>query len=136
VAEPITRPRTESVAAYLAAIDDPVRRKDCRTVAAMMRKASGAKAERWGRVIVGFGRTVQTYANGKQMEWPRIAFAPGTRELTLYLSAAIPGRAALLGRLGPHRAAKSCLYLRKLEGLDLEVLRLLIEGSLAATQGP
>ena len=128
MAEPITRPRTESVAAYLASIEDPGRRKDCRAVAALMRKASGAKAERWGRVIVGFGRTTLTYASGKQMEWPRIAFAPGTRELTLYLSD-FPGRGALQKKLGPHRSGKSCLYLKRLADVDAAVLRQLIEMS-------
>jgi hypothetical protein len=130
MAEAKTRPRTESVAAYLAAIEDPERRRDCRAVAALMRKASGARAERWGRVIVGFGRTTQTYANGKQAEWPAIAFAPGTRELTLYLHCRAPASVALLGQLGPHRRGGSCLYLKRLADVDLGVLRRLIEMSL------
>jgi hypothetical protein len=130
MAEAKTRPRSESVTAYLAAIKDPIRRKDCRAVSAMMRKASGARAERWGRVIVGFGRVLQTYANGKTAEWPAIAFAPGTRELTLYLASEFPNRHRLLARLGPHRAAKSCLYLRSLEAVNSAVLRKLIEESL------
>jgi hypothetical protein len=131
MADAKTQPRTESVATYLAAIKDSVRRKDCRTVSAMMRKASGARAERWGRVIVGFGRVLQTYANGKTAEWPAIAFAPGTRELTLYLVPDFPERKALLAKLGPHRSAKSCLYLRDLATVDAVILRRLIEGSLA-----
>jgi Domain of unknown function (DU1801) len=129
-----TRPHSESVTAYLAAIKDPIRRKDCRAVSAMMRKASGARAERWGRVIVGFGRVLQTYANGKTAEWPAIAFAPGTRELTLYLHADFPQRTQLLAKLGPHRAAKSCLYLRTLESIDREVLGALIAGSLSVAK--
>ena len=130
MAEPKTRPRSDSVAAYLAGIEDAQRRRDCRAVAALMRKAAGAPAERWGRVIVGFGRRVQTYANGRQAEWPRVAFAPGTRELTLYL-AEFPGRKALLSRLGPHRSSKACLYVRRLADVDRDILRRLIAGALA-----
>jgi hypothetical protein len=125
-----TRPRAASVAAYLAAIEDPERRKDCRAVAALMRAASGARAERWGRVIVGFGRVTQTYANGKLADWPAIAFAPGTRELTLYLHCGAPASLALLKKLGPHRRSKACLYLRRLADVDASVLRRLIECSL------
>jgi hypothetical protein len=130
VAEAKTRPRAESVAAYLAAIEDPERRRDCRAVAALMRSASGAKAQRWGRVIVGFGRVTQTYANGKRAEWPAIGFAPGTGELTLYLRCSAPASLALLKKLGPHRRSKACLYVRRLAGLDRDVLRRLIEMSL------
>ena len=130
MAQALTRPRTESVAAYLAAIEDPERRRDCRAVAALLRKASGARAERWGRAIVGFGRVTQTYANGKQAEWPRIAFAPGTRELTLYLHCDAPASLALLKQLGPHRRSKACLYLRRLADVDVDVLRRLIKASL------
>ena len=130
MAEAKTRPRNESVAAYLAAIEDPERRRDCRAVAALMRKASGAKAERWGRVIVGFGRVTQAYANGKTAEWPAIAFAPGTRELTLYLHCSAPAGLALLKQLGPHRRSKACLYLKRLADVDVDVLRRLIEASL------
>ena len=130
MAEAKTRPRTESVAAYLAAIEDPERRRDCRAVAALMRKASGAKAERWGRVIVGFGRVTQAYASGRTAEWPAIAFAPGTRELTLYLHCSKPASLALLKELGPHRRSKACLYLKRLADVDVDVLRRLIVASL------
>ena len=130
MAEAKTRPRTESVAAYLAAIEDPERRKDCRAVAALMRKASGATPERWGRAIVGFGRVTQAYANGKTAEWPAIAFAPGTRELTLYLHCSAPASLALLKKLGPHRRSKACLYLKRLADVDVDVLRRLIVASL------
>ena len=130
MAEAKTRPRTESVTAYLAAIEDPERRRDCRAVAALMRKASGAKAERWGRVIVGFGRVTQAYASGRTAQWPAIAFAPGTRELTLYLHCSAPASLALLKKLGPHRRSKACLYLKRLADVDVDVLRRLIEASL------
>lgn len=35
----------------------------------------------------------------------------------------------LMGKLGKHKTGKSCLYINKLEDIDLEVLRELVEES-------
>lgn len=131
MAELKTRENDASVDAFIDALDDPRRQADCRALVEMMQAASGAPPRMWGKSIVGFGHYAYTYASGRSGEWMRIGFSPRKRDLTLYIMPGFEAFDALLGQLGKHRTGKSCLYVKRLEGLDLDVLRRLIEGSLA-----
>ena len=129
MAEPKTRETKASVAAFLGKIADAERRKDCRTVAAMMRRATGHAPKMWGTAIVGFGRRPLKYASGRELDWPLVAFAPRKGDLTLYLGS--PGtKADLLKRLGKHKTSKACLSIKRLADVDTKVLEAVIERAL------
>jgi len=127
-----TQPGPASVSAFLEAVDEPQRRQDCLALAAMMQAASGADAQMWGASIVGFGRYVYRYANGRDGEWPLVGFSPRKGDLALYLAAEFEERDALLQRLGKHRTGKACVYLKRLSDVDAGVLRELIDASIRA----
>jgi len=84
--EPKTQPTTETLASYLARIDDPVRRADCAAIAELMTKVTKKQAVIWGAGIVGFDSHTLDYANGKTGDWPLLAFAARKNDVTLYLS--------------------------------------------------
>lgn len=127
--EPKTRPTRASVAVFLAALPHPDRRRDARTVAAMMRTATGARATMWGPTIVGFGRQPITAASGKATDWPVAAFAPRATGLVLYFDPAFLARHPLLTRLGKHRVGKSCLYIQRLDDVHVPTLRKLVSSA-------
>jgi hypothetical protein len=104
-------------------------RDDCRTIAAIMQKATKAKAEMWGSSIVGFGRCWWTGAGGRQVEWMVTAFSPRKTNLTIYLWPQFDGKQELLAKLGKHSAGKGCLYIKRLSDVHLPTLKKLIEGS-------
>ncbi|HQY48284.1 MAG TPA: DUF1801 domain-containing protein [Usitatibacteraceae bacterium] len=131
MAEPKTRPTKASVAGFLAAVADEQRRKDCRAVEKMMRKATGARPVMWGTSIVGFGAYTYTDARGKSNDWPIVGFSPRKTDLTLYLMPGFRGREALLAKLGKHRTGVACLYLKRLADVDTAVLEELIAQSVA-----
>ncbi len=122
VAELKTKVRTESASAYLAALPDPRLRKDAKTVAAMMRRLTGKPARRWGPSIIGFGEVRLRYASGRELDWFLVGFALRKPALVLYLGLGDALSAAALKKLGPHKRGAGCLYLKTLEGVDLEVL--------------
>ncbi len=132
MAEAKTQPTQASVAAFLAAIPDAERRKDCRLVAKLMQEATGAKPVLWGTSIVGFGTYRYKYASGREGDWPVTAFSPRKNDLTLYIMPGFEDDAGLLARLGKHKTGKSCLYLKRLSDVDLAVLQVIIEKSVAA----
>lgn len=134
--EPKTRPTTASVAAFLGAIRESERRRDARTVAAIMRAATGSRATMWGPTIIGFGRHPITGSTGRATEWPVAAFAPRSTGLVLYFTADFLSRHPLLARLGKHRVGKSCLYIRRLADVDLTILRRLLSSSVQAVKAP
>jgi len=132
MAEPKTRPAAIKAKDWLAAIPDESRRKDCARLIALMKRATGEPPVLWGSSILGFGRYLMTYASGKTLDWPVVAFAARKPELVLYIMPGFPRYAALLKRLGPHRTGKSCLYVKRLADLDLEVLETLVAESVRA----
>jgi hypothetical protein len=121
MAENKTQPGEASAEDFIAAVADPARREDCRRVAAMMQAATGAPPVMWGASIVGFGRYHYTYASGRSGDWMIVGFSPRKNDLTLYLMPGLEDQAERLARLGRHKTGKSCLYLKKLADVDLEV---------------
>ena len=133
MAETKTKFTGEDVAAFLDAVPDPRRRADGKVVRAMMEEVTGEPPRMWGPSIVGCGRYHYRYDSGHEGDAPLSGFSPRARELVVYLSTCDPHREALLARLGKHKTGKSCLYLKSLADVDLDVLRELIASSMRAT---
>lgn len=129
MAELKTKKTTGSVAQFLDAIPDAARRADCRAIATLMQKATGAKPAMWGPAIVGFGAYHYRYATGREGDWFEIGFSPRKQSLTLYAMTGFERYRALLEKLGTHKSAKGCLYLRSLDDVDRSTLATLLERS-------
>ena len=124
-----TRPTDASVEAFLDAVDDERKRSDARVVAGMMAEVTGSTGVMWGSSIVGFGTYHYRYASGREGTFFETGFSPRKRALTLYVMAGFSEYEDLLGRLGRHTTGKSCLYVRRLADVDLDVLRDLLARS-------
>ncbi len=125
MAELKTKPTDASVDAYLSAIPDEQRQEECQVIAEMMQRATKAKPQMWGSMI-GFGSYHYRYPSGREGDWFLTGFAPRKQALTLYIMAGFAQYDALLERLGKYRTGKSCLYIKRLDAVDLEVLEELI----------
>ena len=136
MAELKTRPSGASVEAFLQGVGDEARREDCRALLALMRRVTGAEPEMWGTSIVGFGSYHYAYASGREGDWFVTGFSPRKRDLALYIMAGFTEYDALLARLGPHQTGKSCLYVKRLADLDLEVLEALVAASVKHMREP
>ena len=132
MAEPKTKPNRASVSAFLNAIEDPDRRRDCKTIAKLMRQVTDEKPKMWGASIVGFGSYHYKYASGREGDWFLTGFSPRKRSLTLYIMSGFKKHDRLLAKLGKHGTGKSCLYINTLDDLDMDVLTELIEASVAS----
>jgi hypothetical protein len=108
MAELKTKPTSASVTDFLAAIPDEARRADCLTLLGLMKRATGAEARMWGASIVGFGNYHYKYASGREGDWFVIGFAPRKQDLTVYLMGGFDRHAALMRRLGKHKAGRAC----------------------------
>jgi hypothetical protein len=129
MAETRTRPTDVSVDAFLDAVPDPVRRADGKAVDAMMRRVTGLEPKMWGPTIVGYGSYHYEYDSGHGGEACRLGFSPRKAELVLYVLGSQPGLDADLAQLGKHRTGKSCLYIRKLADVDMEILERIARGA-------
>lgn len=122
-----TRPTGHTPADVEALLDraDDTRRAQAEEVLELMRRTTGADPVVWGTMI-GFGRHRYTTADGKQHEYFAIGLAPRKAALTLYGLTYYGTHAELLERLGPHTTGKGCLYLKRLDAVDRDVLTELI----------
>ena len=131
-----TRPTDASVARFLDDVPDAAKRDDCRTLVAMMEKASGQPPRMWGNSIVGFGSYHYKYDSGREGDWFLTGFAPRKQDLTLYIMPGFERYDDLLERLGRHKTGKSCLYIKRLADVDLDVLEELVTRSVERMQKP
>ncbi len=131
MAELKTKKNDRDVDSFLQNVEDPVRRNDCRRVKDLMQEVTGEPPRMWGDSIVGFGAYHYKYESGREGDWFLTGFSPRKQNLTLYIMSGFDHEAELMGRLGKYKTGKSCLYLKKLDDVDPEVLRQMIRSSVA-----
>ena len=119
------------VDAFLATVENPRRRADAGRVLDLMREVTGEPPKMWGSSIVGFGSYRYRYASGRDGSSLVVGFAPRKQNLVLYIMPGFSSHAALLSRLGKFRTGKSCLYVNRLDDVDLNVLEALVRESVA-----
>jgi hypothetical protein len=129
VAELKTLPTKVSIDTFLERIADEARRGDCRTLVRLMKRATGERPTMWGPSMVGFGSYHYRYASGHEGDCFLAGFAPRKRELTLYIMSGFDRYNALMARLGKFRTGKACLYVKRLDDIDLAVLEELVSAS-------
>jgi len=129
MAELKTKPTKASVNAFLSDIEDDQQRKDAKAIAKMMKAATGVAPKMWGTSIVGFGSYSYKYASGHEGEWPLTGFSPRKQNLSLYIMTGFNGYKPLLKKLGKHKTGKACLYIKRLDDVDRDVLQELITKS-------
>lgn len=133
VAEIKTKPTSQSPTDFINAIKDEQKRKDSFVLLEMMKAATGEEPVLWSNSIIGFGiKRYKSPATGREVDWLRMGFAPRKANLSLYLMLNIKEQADALEKLGKHKTGVGCLYINKLADIDIEVLKGMIEASLAA----
>ena len=124
-----TTPNDRSVEAFLDGIGDEKKKRDSYSILELMRQVTGEEAQMWGDSIVGFGSYHYKYASGREGDWFLTGFSPRKQAITLYIMAGFDRYEALTSQLGYYKTGKSCLYIKKLEDIDLPTLRELVKQS-------
>ncbi len=127
-----TKPTSANVADFINSVKEEQKRKDSFVLLEMMKKETGEEPVLWSNSIIGFGnKRYKSPATGREVDWLLMGFSPRKANLSLYLSIDIKEHAASLKKLGKHKTGVGCLYINKLEDIDLKVLKGMIKASLA-----
>ena len=126
MAELKTRPNDGDVEEFLNGIEEEKKRADCYKILELMKETTQYEPVLWGDSIVGFGSYHYRYASGREGDWFLTGFSPRKGNITLYIMAGFERYEALMERLGKYKTGKSCLYIKKIEDVDLETLRELV----------
>lgn len=122
MAELKTKQNNKSVTEFLKSIPDPQKRKDCLIINNLLKKITKTKPKMWGDAIIGYGSYRYKYESGRELDWFPIGFSPRKNNITLYTMCGFEKNAGLMKELGKYKTGKSCLYINKLEDVDLKTL--------------
>lgn len=126
-----TKQTVASVEDFINSIADEQKQKDCFVLLEMMKKASNEEPKMWGAALIGFGmKRYKSEKTGREVDWLRIGFSPRKANLSLYLFMNVKKQAADLDKLGKHKTGVGCLYVNKLEDINLDILGKMIDASL------
>ncbi len=127
-----TKPTSASVEDFINAVPSQQKREDSFALLEMMKKASKEEPVLWSNSIIGFGmKRYKSPTSGREVDWLRIGFSPRKANLTLYIGVGAKEHTDALKKLGKYKTAGGCLYINKLEDIDVKILKGMIKESLA-----
>ncbi|MEO9601109.1 DUF1801 domain-containing protein [Parasphingorhabdus sp.] len=130
-----TKPTDVDVLTFIETAEPDRRKEESFKLIELFRKVTGEEPKMWGPTIIGFGSYDYKYESGREGTSLRSGFSPRKAKLSLYLMGAYCTPEAqseqdrLLGLLGKHKVGKSCLYINRLEQVNLEILEELIRNN-------
>lgn len=126
-----TQPSKIMLDEFIQKITDETKLKDSIILLEMMKKLSGEEPKMWGTSIIGFGdKRYKSPATGREVDWFLLGFSPRKANLSLHLNMDINKYTDWLKNLGKHKTGKGCLYINKLDEIDLVILEKLITEAL------
>lgn len=122
-----TKPTAVSVESFISGIPDEKKREDSQIILKMMKKAMKVDPKMWGSSMIGFGDVrYKSPRTGREVDWFKIGFSPRKANLSLHMVLDIKKYADELNKLGKHKTGVGCLYINKLEDVDIKVLEKMI----------
>ena len=127
-----TTQNSASVEDFINSIEGDNKRKDSFSLLEMMQKISLEEPKMWGKSLIGFGKLrYKSPASGREVDWFTIGFSPRKANISIYLMN-LQIHEESLKKLGKHKTGSGCLYINKLEDVNLtileEIIRLTIKG--------
>ncbi len=116
-----TTQNTLSVEDFINGVDGEQKQKDSFVLLKLMQKISKEKPKMWGSSLIGFGKIRVKSASGREVEWFNIGFSPRKANFSIYLMN-LKIHEDSLKKLGKYKTGTGCLYINKLEDVDLKVL--------------
>lgn len=125
-----TKPNNKNVEEFLKQVENPIKREDSFKILELMCEVTNEQPVMWGESIVGFGQYHYIYPSGREGDWFLIGFSPRKQSLTLYIMSGFDNYEEKLKKLGKYRTGKSCLYINKLEDVDISILKEIMADSI------
>lgn len=126
-AELKTKENSGDINKFLNSVDNEQKRNDSFVLLELMKKITKEEPKMWGDSIIGFGNYHYKYESGREGDWFLCGFSPRKQNLSIYLMCNFDGLEDLLADLGKHKKSVGCLYIKKLEDINIKVLEKMIK---------
>lgn len=134
-AEIKTKENNASVEDFINGLQNEQKRRDSLALIKLMQMVTGEKPKMWGSSIIGFGNIrYKSPTSGREVDWLKMGFAPRKTNLSLYLMLDLKSHTALLEKLGKHKTGVGCIYINKLDDVDIKVLEKMVNESVKTKQ--
>ncbi|MCF6133332.1 DUF1801 domain-containing protein [Flavobacterium wongokense] len=133
MAENKTKATEVSVEGFILKVENEIKRKDSFVLVDFFKSITGSEPKMWGPTIIGFGQYHYKYASGHEGDMPIAAFSPRKDSIVFYFSPEFENREWLLEKLGKHKSSKGCVYVKKLDDINLAVLEDITKASIKDT---
>ena len=124
-----TKLTDQSVKSFIESLDDQQKIADSYSLVNLMKDVTGCEPKMWRSSIIGFGQYHYKYESGREGDWLKTGFSPRKREFSIYIMSGFKQHDELMKKLGKYRTGKSCLYVRRLEDINTDVLENLVQES-------
>lgn len=126
-----TKSTDEQVLAFINDFADTEQKKeDSLELIRLMQEVSGFEPRMWGPTIVGFGNYHYKYASGHEGDAPLLGFSPRKAAISLYVFTGLEEHKHLLDKLGKFKMGKACIYVKKLDDINIDELKKLMQTSI------
>ena len=126
-----TKETDASVIEFIESVDHPKKREDAFRLLDIFTEVTGYDAKMLGPSIIGFGHYHYKYQTGHEGDAPLVGYSPRKAKISLYFAPGDREREQLLQQFGKHTTGKACVYINKLADVDEDILKALIQQSIA-----
>lgn len=134
MAENKTKTTEANVTEFIQKVENEVKRKDSFALVDFFKSITGHEPKMYGPTIIGFGNYHYKYVSGHEGDAPLAAFSPRKDNLVFYFEPEFPNKEKFLEKLGKHKVSKGCVYVKKLDDIDISVLEDMTKASIKETQ--
>ncbi len=125
-----TTQNDNNVLNYIKKLWDEQKVSDSLELEELFSEATWESAKMWGPSIIGFGSYHYKYDSGHEGDMCLVGFAPRKSNITLYLTMGISHYEAIVKNIGKYKASgKSCMQIKRLSDIDIQILKKLIRTS-------
>jgi len=131
MAELKTQENDADVKKFINSVKDKQKREDSLKLLEIFTEVTKKEGKMWGSSIIGFGKYhYQSKRSKQEGDWPLTGFSPRKQAITIYIMFGFEGLEKTLKQLGKYKLSSgSCIYINKLDDVNLDVLKELIRES-------
>ena len=126
-----TTETNDNVEEFLNCVENQRRKADTRLIVELMERITNCSPRMWGDSIIGFDRYTYKRRDGSEHSFMITGVSPRKSSLTIYIIPGFDAYSDLLSKLGKHKHSSSCLYINKLENVDMRILKRIISDSVS-----
>lgn len=120
-------PTQQTVDEVILALKSKKKQEDAWKLLAICQSICDMDPQVWYPGIIGFGKFHYKTDSGLEGDSPLLSFAARQARITLYIDRDLPRREDYLRRLGKHKRGAACVYINKLDDIDLDILEAMLK---------